>query len=144
MAMTQFHSRFPEIAEEETRGFIIPKGHKLLPPGQYGFVEYYCDDPECDCKRVIFQISEDQQAPKILATINFGWESLDFYERWLGSKEGAEDMVGATIEPFGPQSDLSPALLKLCVHAMSDQSYLDRIKRHYNLFRASVAKSRDA
>jgi len=27
-----------------------------IPDGEYGFVELYCDEPDCDCRRVVIDI----------------------------------------------------------------------------------------
>ena len=144
MGYVPFFKRFDKLASMETRAFLIPEGHKRLPPGEYGFIELYCDKPNCDCRRVIFHITRSDNPGRILATVNFGWETAEFYQEWLGSPDGVEEMVGTSLEPFVPQSDHSKALLDLCKHALLDPVYLERIKTHYQLFRDSLTKKSNA
>lgn len=138
MTFAPFLNHSGNAAGKETRSLIIPKGNKLLPPGEYGLIELYCDAPDCDCRRVIFWIVRSDHPDKILATINFGWETPEFYRQWMGSKGGEYELAGATLEPLGPQSELSENLLKLCKHALEDKIYIERIKNHYDFFRNSL------
>jgi hypothetical protein len=78
MPMVPFYTQFPEIAARETRSIIV-WGQDDLPDGEYGFLEFYCNEKNCDCRRVIFSVTEAEQPNKILATINYGWESARFY-----------------------------------------------------------------
>jgi hypothetical protein len=55
MPYVLLHNYFPELAGRETRSVTVPPGSPLgLPPGEYGFLETYCDEPGCDCRRVMF------------------------------------------------------------------------------------------
>jgi hypothetical protein len=57
MPYAVFHSLFPELAERETRTVTVV--HRLLfnlPPAQYAFLEMFCDEPGCDCRRVLFSV----------------------------------------------------------------------------------------
>lgn len=138
MSHTLFYKKIGDIAADETRAFIVPKGHKLLPTGEYGLLELYCDTPGCDCRRVIFWIVRSDHPDRALATVNFGWETVEFYRQWMGTSDGVDEMVGASLEPLGPQSKYSEALLALCKYALQDNAYLERIKQHYQLFRDAV------
>ena len=55
MAYTMFQERFPEIAEKETRALTIINNPEL-PSDTYGLVESYCDESDCDCRRVFLTI----------------------------------------------------------------------------------------
>ena len=138
MGYTPFFKRFEDIASRETRSLQVPKGNKLLPPGEYGLMELYCDAPDCDCRRVIFWVVRSDHPELVLATVNFGWESLEFYRGWMGISEGVDDLVGCTLEPHGQQSKHSKGILALCEFALRDGQFLERIKRHYQMFRDSV------
>lgn len=51
------YNRLPKIAERETRNIIITEDSDLgLPAGQYGFLEMFCNEPGCDCRRVFFHV----------------------------------------------------------------------------------------
>ncbi len=51
-----FHTYFPEIAKRECAPVIIPDPDAPLPPGEYALFEMYCDEAECDCRRVFFYV----------------------------------------------------------------------------------------
>ena len=85
MSMAPFHTRFRDLAAHETRSVTV-RGTPGLPDGEYGFIEFYCDDPGCDCRRVVINVMCSTTGPRIWASINYGWESLYFYERWMGDK----------------------------------------------------------
>ena len=50
MPMTPFMERFPELGACETRSVTIANRDDL-PNGEYGFIELYCNEPDCDCRR---------------------------------------------------------------------------------------------
>ena len=84
MPMIPFMERFPEVGARETRSVTVPP-RQDLPEGEYGFVELYCDEPACDCRRVILDVLRPETGwSKVWATISYGWESLDFYGKWAG------------------------------------------------------------
>ena len=135
--MAPFFSRFPELAAHETRTISLLEPHAALPAGEYGFLELYCNEPTCDCRRVLFQVCRADRPNKVLATINYGWESEDFYAQWLhGDRENARELVSASLDPLNAQSKLSPALLEVCRHiVLQDRAYVDRLRRHYRMFK---------
>ena len=69
MELVPFYIRFPDLAEKETRSIFIFKSGDL-PPGQYGFLELFCDDPKCDCRRVVISVISPQRGTAPLATRN--------------------------------------------------------------------------
>ncbi len=139
--MTPFHSLLPDVAADETRSVTV-LDLPGLPKGQYGFIESYCDDPACDCRRVLINVISPEKPGKILATINYGWESLAFYAKWIGSARDAAQARGATLDPLNAQSALSPALLRLFETVLQDQAYVERLKRHYALFKQALRAKR--
>src|ERR1051325_1954298 len=116
----------PEMAKRETRTAFTTSSSDL-PAGEYGFVETYCDDPSCDCRRVLVNVVSPSRPGTILATIGYGWEPAEFYDRMdLG-----EDMKGPCLDPFNPQSPHAPALLDLFRTVLEDPVYVERLERHY-------------
>ena len=138
--MVPFFSKFKEVAENETRTISLLQPMMGLPPDDYALIEFYCDDPGCDCRRVILQVWGKDKPGVSLATFNFGWESPEFYTQWVhGDAELAREMHGLAVEPFGPQSRLTEPLRALVEMVLSeDRAYVDRLKRHYNLFKQSL------
>ncbi len=55
MAVTAFFTRFKDLAFREMRACTVPPG-KEIPAGGYGFLEFYCDDAGCDCRRVMIKV----------------------------------------------------------------------------------------
>ncbi|MBM4035029.1 MAG: hypothetical protein FJ291_25075 [Planctomycetes bacterium] len=133
-----FHRYCPEIGYTEYRSVDI-RGDRDLPDGEYGFMELYCTERKCDCRRVIFYVVEPRYPGKILATIGYGWESPEFYVKWMHGDSIAEGMAGVSTAMLGPQSSLAEALARACEDLLvSDPQYVERLKRHYALFRKVV------
>ena len=53
--MIGFHHLFPDIAKKEMRTAEV-RNDPILPPDSYVFVEFYCVDPDCDCRRVMLNM----------------------------------------------------------------------------------------
>ena len=138
MPMAAFGSRFPEIALKETRSMTL-RGHAVLPDGEYGFLEFYCDETGCDCRRALFMVVSPDPSLPVWATINYGWESRDYYAKWMGDPKLTDEAYGASLEPLGRQSPFAAALLKLFVEVVADDAYVERLKRHYALFKSTTA-----
>jgi hypothetical protein len=82
MAYAPLYELLPEVADRETRSITVKQGnHFSLPVGEYGLVEMYCNDEDCDCRRVIIMVIK-RDVKKPVAYISYGWESLDFYATW--------------------------------------------------------------
>jgi hypothetical protein len=137
--MIPFYTHFPDLAARETRTITL-HGRAGLPDGEYGMVEFYCDEPDCDCRRVIFRVVSAPPEMRTYATINYGWESLEFYTKWMhGDAKLAAQMQGAELEPFGPQSKYSQAFLELVKWVLQDEAYVRRLQEHYRLFKEAMA-----
>jgi len=141
MPYAPFGDFCPEMAEREFRSITVQEGTDLpLPPGEYGFAEFYCDEQGCDCRRVFFYvISPGSSRP--LAVIAWGWEGREFYTRWLHQSDPhmIADLMGPVLNLCSPQSKLAPALLDLVKDVLlKDPDYIDRIKRHYRMFRDKI------
>lgn len=141
MPFTLFCDRFRELAERETRTITqfdgSGSGH---PASQYAFVEMFCDEPGCDCRRVLLRVTDTSDG-HCEAMINYGWEDESFYARWL-----REDVPEIVAELKGPALHVGPvqgrhadAILEDAQKFLfSDAAYVARIKRHYAMFRATV------
>ena len=52
MSYDLFVERFPELGWKETRSAtVFPMNAYGLPVDEYGLIEAYCSDKDCDCKR---------------------------------------------------------------------------------------------
>ena len=138
MSYEPFHDRFPEIAEKETRT-IIALNVPGLPKGEYGLTEAYCNESGCDCRRVFFNVA-DWKTGDILATIAYGWENKQFYIDWFGENDPSviKELQGPTLNLASRQSELAPVFLKRVGYILQDKRYVDRLKRHYRIFKDEI------
>lgn len=141
MPMTPFYTRHPDIAEKEFRTLHIA-GNPDIPDGEYGFLELYCDEPGCDCRRVFIIVLDAADATqRPLATINYGWESKRFYSKWMHGSISANEIAelqGPALAPMAQQSRLAPKFLGLFRSMLDDPNFAARLRRHYSLFRRSI------
>jgi hypothetical protein len=144
MSYAPFFEFYPEIAEKETRVItILENSPWKLPPADYPFLEMFCNEPGCDCRRAMFtvQSSLDGQAKAVIA---YGWEKKRFYVKWLRDTDPRviKDLMGPSLNWASPQSKLSDELLKLFKSVLlKDKAYMERVKRHYALVRKKVDAS---
>ena len=140
MPYVPFYEHFPELAKQETRTItLLKKSHSGLPAGEYAFTEMYCNEKECDCRRGFFYVILSRN--DVAAVIAYGWESPEFYARWMGddSPEVIEELKGPSLNMASPQSNLAPAILELLKKVvLPDAEYVKRIKRHYRMFRDRI------
>jgi len=141
MPFRMFHDYFPEIAERETRSITVPPQSNLgLPSGSYGFLEMFCDEAGCDCRRVFFTVMASFRTD-IQAVIAWGWEDIQFYANWIkyGDRKDAKYLQGPILNIGSPETELSDAILELARSILlEDADYVHRIKRHYRMFRKRV------
>ena len=69
------------VARPRTRRDSVLGGgdHEILPDGEYGLVEFFCNDPECVCRRVILQVETNEPVQRVWASIHYGWERPSYY-----------------------------------------------------------------
>lgn len=76
-----------------------------------------------------------------LATIDFGWESVEFYTEWLcGDKKIGKQMAGSCLSLYGQQSKYSKDFLDLWKliteeSKKENKEYVARLKKHYLMFK---------
>ncbi|MGH7494903.1 MAG: SEC-C metal-binding domain-containing protein [bacterium] len=135
MSMIPFSNLFPEIGPEETRWLLCRDRHDL-PDGGFAFVEHYCGDKDCDCHRVIMTVVSPEISEETVATINYGWKSTSFYEKWYGDRELGKFAKGPFLDPLGLQSSYASVLLYLFKNLiLKDKAYVARLNRHYEMFK---------
>jgi hypothetical protein len=144
--MIAFHALLPELAQREVRcihlepepGVPLTSG---LSAGEYAYVEFYCEDLNCDCRRVFLQVIARHQADRVLACINYGWENEAFYrERMPWDPAAPREVVQGSLDPMNPQSEHSEELLELFQTQVLDEPYRLRLRRHYELFRDELRR----
>jgi hypothetical protein len=139
------YERHPVLAERETRTLYV-FDREGIPAGEYAFAESFCMGSTCDCRRVMFMVYHrdgSQDVPQHILTIGYGWETLEFYIDWMyGDREDGLITKGPDIEinsPFCPYGDQLLALFKET--CLSSPEYVDRVGRHYELFKGFKRRS---
>jgi len=111
----------------ETRVITLYEPQRDIPPGVYGLVEFYCPDPACECRRVMLNVSEEQNPERFLAAISYAFDRDD-------------PEAGPFLDPLNEQSPYAFALLDLVSElVLTDHAYLARLERHYRLVKKAAA-----
>jgi len=142
MYFNPFFGEFPKIAANQTRTITVFNNAGDLPTGEYGFLNSYCSDKKCDCRRVMINVVSPSLKPKDhpLAVFSFGWESKSFYRKW-SPRMPDEELAwfkGPALDPFHPQSRYSEALLVHFKMLLQDKNYHNRLIRHYVMFKQKI------
>ena len=145
MIFEPFHKYCPDIAEKETRTFKILRD-PVVPDGDYGLVDLYCSEHGCDCRRA-YLVVFSREKKKALAEISFGWEDEAFYAHWseMTDTEDLKKLKGPSLNSWSPhQSEWVPALLEIVSGMLErDRDYVERIKKHYDIFKKVVENQRE-
>jgi hypothetical protein len=148
--MIPLQSWLPELAQREARWVRIgpvrpdPAG-PTLPGDEYAFVEYYCDDLECDCRRVFLEVWAKNQPGKVFASISYGWEKESFYRRKMPwDPDGAIGTVRGELDLLNQQSEFADYFLELFRRVVLDEPYRLRLRRHYRMLREELARRQGA
>ena len=137
-----FHDLYPEIAETETRVITVfgENSETGLPAGEYAFCEMFCNEKGCDCRRVFFHVMKRfRKSPE--AVVTWGWETPEFYAKWLHDDDPdmIANLIGPDLNLGSPITKLSDGILDLFRDVLlQDEAYVERLKRHYSLFRAKI------
>ncbi len=148
--MTPFHSLFPELAQREVRCVHLVREpgsapELALPPDEYIYLEFYCEDLQCDCRRVFLQVISRGQPGKVFASISYGWEKESFYrKRMPWDPDDARGTVRGELDLLNEQSEFAQNFLELFQQVVLDEPYRLRLRRHYRLFREEVARRQAA
>jgi len=140
MRFSSFFEEFPELIETEFRNIFVfdNNNYKYIPPGNYAFLELFCPELNCDCRKVIINvISADP--PKTWTTLNYGWESEEYYKTWWGkSLKYYQPMSGVTFDPPTKDPLQNEFLMVFADIIKHDQIYAKRIKTHYAMFKEKI------
>ena len=144
MPYTPFYDAFPKIAEAETR-CLISFADPLLPADTYALTELYCNEVNCDCRRVFLQIASKARKDYV-AVIAYGWATTEYYKKWLhnDNPEFLKDLKGPVLNDPSPQSDIADVLLERIKEVLKDKEYVERLKRHYRMFKSAISKQTES
>ena len=124
----------------QVRSVSIRQSPKL-PDGEYGFVDTYCNDSKCDCRKTMIQVMLNG---KLVSIINYGWESKAYYKNWIGGDEDDDDefvsgMHGASIDISSPNLVDENAILEL-FNALKNDMWISKFKFYYNEVKTTISK----
>ncbi|MFZ4547061.1 MAG: hypothetical protein ACOYN4_06490 [Bacteroidales bacterium] len=139
MPYTAFETYFPEIAEKETRVIQFFEGTELAGDTLI-LIEMFCDEPKCDCRRVMLNVFSEKRK-EFVAAIAFGWENERFYKKWYpyGNENDIKELKGPALNAMSRTTDISEIVLKSVTElVLSQQNYIDRVKEHYYIFRKHI------
>ena len=122
--MVPFVRFFPQQGTAETRVLTI-RGHPILPDDEYALLESFCDDPRCNCRRVMLNVIGRRQQD-ILASIGYGFDR-------------GQELAGPFLDPLNPQSTYAGTLLKLVAQVLADPTYAARLEAHYYQLKRAAA-----
>ncbi len=119
MALSGFYQAFPKLAASELRTITVaPSSGVAVPADRYAFLELYCDERGCDCRRVTVAVFAERKGEAV-AYISLGFDSAD-------------DMAGPFLDLMNPQAPYAPELLRIFTDMInSDPDYLARLQCHY-------------
>ena len=147
-----FQDKFPELAKDEQRIVTALYRNKYkVPQDDYTMLEMYCTD--CDCRRVHFHINSSVHKQTV-AVIEFGWESLDYYAKFVTNGKtndffkltreeqiSAVNMKTARLSKKHMPTEISKDVLNMIKEeALKDKKYIKRLKKHYKLIRTPFAR----
>ena len=112
---------------------------RQLPDGDYRFVDMYCSDPSCDCRKTMILVYRDDVH---VSTISFGWEPRSFYQEWMGSKDDpvAGEMSGASIDITSPDGVPAKGMLAFFM-ALLDDNWIARFRAHYTAVKLQLSEA---
>lgn len=125
------------IGDKHQLRSITLRGHSKAMDGSYTFLDTYCTDEECDCRKAMIHVLRNGVAVSI---INFGWEPLAFYKKWYGkagSHKDAVDFKGPSIDISSPDLVDGEEVLTLFARLLDD-AWIEKMKEHYRLFRLEL------
>lgn len=141
MNLVPFLNRHPKIALREMLNLRIKPGNPSLPEGNYTFLENYCADRKCDCRRVSLQVLKEGDFKQPIASISFGWDSEQFYTKLDGADIAADTVVGF-LDPLNYQSEHADGVLEAFQHCLQENPELrDWFLAHYTIFKNGLHES---
>jgi len=124
-----------EMSYVDLRG--VPGVHDCRRP----VIELYCNDPRCDCRRVLLVVKVAADQPPA-AVINYSWADARHLKRWMGNPRATPAEIAVMQGPILEPTDVQPPYAGLVMDAVAEQLLADpefvaRLARHYDAFRAS-------
>lgn len=123
-ALVPFVFMFRQQGEAETR-VLTCRNHPVIPDDEYGLMESFCPDLQCDCRRVILNVMARRQQA-VLASISYGFDR-------------ETKLAGPFLDPLNPQSKYAHLFLTVVEDVLSDPAYVARLEAHYDQVKRAAA-----
>jgi hypothetical protein len=143
MRVRKFGDLFPDLAVRHMIHLWIEPRRPRLPVNSYWLIEYYCDEPGCDCRRMVLDVVASRYEGRVFASIHFGWETLGFYRRWAGTRDlgDATPLKRGVLDPSEINCDWANVLLRhIRKEVLSNPKLVGRFKRHYEMAKREQRK----
>jgi SEC-C motif len=126
--MLPFDTVFSETAKNDARAYESD-GRSGVPKGWYIFRELYCNEPACDCRRVIVHVTSAEKR-KVIASVSYAFED---------QKPPFDDEPRFFLDPLNPQSRDSDSFLQIFQGLIAkDPTYHEQFERHYKMWKQVV------
>lgn len=114
------------------------KDYPDLPDGSYSFMDTYCTDPSCDCRKTMILVLHEGE---VVSIVNYGWEDPAFYEQWMGADQDEDmpPMHGASIDIASPDRVSPQGMLEL-VNSLLDEKWVSKFREHYTAFKSKLPR----
>jgi len=123
LGMVPYPLIFPD-AEEGVVGLTLPRKVGKTKAGEYSFVEAYCIEEDCDCRRTVILVFNAKG--KQVAAIEFGFDPT-------------EPLAGPYLNEYEKQLPGAEDLLQIFVEAINDNpDWLKGMYQHYKEVRKKV------
>ena len=121
--MEPFQQIFPKSLDP-IKTLTLTRRSGTIPKGTYGFIECYCTEPGCDCRRVMVLVLNEKMKQKGVICLGF-------------DQDGPMD--GPFLEPSASKVAYAGELLEYFVKTLNaDPGWLDLIYRQYRAVRELV------
>ncbi len=126
--MGPFFERFPDVAAADLRTLSIAND-PAVPTDSYELHEFYCDDPDCDCQRVMLKVYARSRRD-FVATINHGFSARE---------ARAEGMPQTFLDPLHANAPFAEGLLATVRGLLQrDAAWHQRLEGHYAMVKRDV------
>jgi hypothetical protein len=136
MRIRKFGDLFPDLAAQRMVTVHVERRRKRLPVELYWLIEYYCDEPDCDCRRMLLSAVAIGYGDRIFASIHFGWENPGFYRQWDASPDlrNARLLTQGVLDPAALNCDWADVILReVRKQVFSDPKAVRRFIKHYEM-----------
>lgn len=135
-----YHQVVPRDWEQDALILTVNKAIVGVKAGKYMCAEMYCTDEDCDCRRAMIKVLDEDG--NLHATLSYAWEDYSFYRGWFGRDDiSIRNICGVTLYDFQPQGPAADHFCKMYQQTLDEQPELSElVKKHYFRFKQITDK----